>query len=318
MTIARNTTGNVSLTINKIITAQVNVKDGAGNNVGWAASVRVTGNGVDQSKKTDGSGNVTFSLPAGEYLFTATCNEYKDDSKNILISDESNSVNLTIVHKVGSITVIVKDNKGQPISGAEISESYSNPKKVLGTTDTNEKVIVLTSLPGKAQATVKSGAIILKGAKVTMEGGESKNTNLAYGWARFENITSGEVNFSASMPGYASKTVTATIAPGNASSDPYTLVEINLIALDPATLVTLTVNSNYDPALNNVVLFLRDSAGFEIAASSKVGSQLIFSGLAPNSSYTIIGKYNGVYNSVFDQGVNMGLIDRTVAYNKFS
>ena len=356
VTISRSITGNISLTINKIITAQVNVKDDAEKNV-WGASVRVTGNGVDQTKTTDSYGNVTFSLPAGDYTFTTTCNNYNDDSKTISISEENNSVNLTIVHKVGDLTLIVKDSKGQPISGAEISESYSNPKKVLGYSGadgkftltkvptnvstqsyfytalkdgyqgmmqgvtvnegTNEQVIVLDRLPGKAQVTVKSGTTILVGAKVTMEGGESKNTNPAYGWARFESITSGEVTFSASMPGYDSKTVTAKIAPAN-YINPYTLVEINLTPLDPATLVTLTVNSNYDPARNNVVLYLRDKNGFEIAASSKTGSQMIFSGLAPNSSYTIIGKVNGVYNSVFDQGVNMGSIDRTVAYNKFT
>ena len=45
---------------------------------------------------------------------------------------------------------------------------------------------------------------------------------------------------------------------------------------------------------------------------------MVFSGLAPNSTYTIIGKAEGERNDVFNQGVNMGSIDRTVAYNKFS
>ena len=340
----------------KLITAQVNVKDGDGKDMAWMASVRVTGNGVDQTNKTDASGNVTFSLPAGEYIFTATyINDgiYTNDSKTILLSDETSSVKLTIIRKVGSITMIVKDkNSQQPISGAEISVSYSDPKIVLGYTDgegkfilanvstgqtyytankvgytgmisgvtvkegTNEHVIELSRLPGKAKVTVKSGTKLLEGATVVPEGGSSKTTNTS-GIVYFGSVTSGQVTFTASMPGYVSKTITATIAPGDGYNDPYTPVEINLTALDPATLVTLTVNSNYDPALNNVVLYLRDEDGFEIAASSKTGSQMIFSGLAPNSTYTIIGKFNGAYRSEFDQGVNMGSIDRTVAYNKF-
>ncbi|MPL58428.1 hypothetical protein SDC9_03961 [bioreactor metagenome] len=44
---------------------------------------------------------------------------------------------------------------------------------------------------------------------------------------------------------------------------------------------------------------------------------MIFSGLAPNSTYTIIGKLNGAYRSDFDQVVNMGSTNSTVAYNKF-
>ncbi|MDD4599521.1 hypothetical protein SDC9_03962 [bioreactor metagenome] len=271
VTISRSITGNISLTINKIITAQVNVKDDAEKNV-WGASVRVTGNGVDQTKTTDSYGNVSFSVPAGDYTFTTTCNNYNDDSKTISISEENNSVNLTIVHKVGDLTLIVKDSKGQPISGAEISESYSNPKKVLGYSGadgkftltkvptnvstqsyfytalkdgyqgmmqgvtvnegTNEQVIVLDRLPGKAQVTVKSGTNTLQGATVTLEGGTSKTTNV-YGYARFESVPSGEVTFTASMTGYASNTVTATIAPGAGTYDPYTLVEIKLTPLDP-------------------------------------------------------------------------------------
>ncbi len=266
VTIARNTTSNVSLTINKIITAQVNVKDGAGNNVAWNASVRVTGNGVDQTKTTDASGNVTFSLPAGQYLFAAAYTYdgyYSNDSKTILLSDETSSVNLTMVRKVGSLTLIVKDKASQqPISGVEITKSYTDD--VLGYTDgdgkltlndvptgsyyytarkvgyqgmingvdvnegTNEKEIVLSSLPGKARVAVKSGTTTLVGAKVFLEDGSSKDTNV-YGNAIFESVPSGEVVFRASKPGYASKTVVATIAPGNT----YTDVEINLAPLDP-------------------------------------------------------------------------------------
>lgn len=272
VTIARNTTGNVPLTINKIITAQVNVKDSAGNKVQFV-SVRITGNGVDRTETTDRYGDATFSLPAGTYTFTATRNEYNDVSQNIRISDENKSVNLTIVHKVGSVTFIVKDRKGQLLSGVNISLTY--PVEVSGTTDGNGKLtltnlptnettqlhlwfnvskdiyyqgvilgvivkegpnnveeIVLPSTKGKAKVTVKSGTTTLQGATVTMEGGISKNTNLN-GNAFFEYVSSGEVVFSASMSGYTSNTVTATIAPGNDYNDPNTEVEITLAPLDP-------------------------------------------------------------------------------------
>ena len=273
ITVLGNSTKTGTITLSpKLITAQVNVKDGDGNNIGYSASVRVTGNGVDQTATTDASGNVTFSLPAGEYLFTATYTYdgyYNNDSKTILLSDETSSVNLTMVRKVGSITLIVKDSQGQPINGAKISESYSDPIKVLGYTSadgkltlnnvptgtytytadkdgyqgmiysgvtvnegTNEKVITLNRLPGKARVTVKSGTTTLQGATVTMEDGSSNTTNM-YGRATFGSVSSGDVTFTASMPGYASKTVTATIAPGNDTYDPYTEVEINLEPLDP-------------------------------------------------------------------------------------
>lgn len=348
VTIARNTTGNVDLIINKIITVQVHVKDSAGNNV-YQPSVRITGTGVDETIPADYTGKATFNVPAGTYVFTATKNEYNSDSKTVSISDANKSVELTLVHKVGNVTFTVKDKEGRPISGATIGKSYDTI--VYGTTDANGELsvndmptnvttqmhwfdirkdgyqgitqgvtvnegdnaveVALDRLPGKARVTVKSGATILEGATV-LAAGSSKVTNM-YGRVTFESITSGEVAFTAGMPGYASKTITATIPHGNT----YTDVEINLTALDPATLVTLTVNSNYDPALNNVVLYLRDENGFDIAFSSKTGSQIIFSGLAPNKPYTIIGKYFGVYRSEFDQGVNMGSTDRTVAYNKF-
>ncbi|MDF2874379.1 MAG: putative invasin [Sporomusa sp.] len=253
----------------KLITAQVNVKDGDEKNVAWYANVRVTGNGVDQTKTTDASGNVTFSLPAGEYLFAATYKYdgyYTNDSKTVVLSDETSSVNLTMVRKVGNLTLIVKDRDSQqPISGAEIFVSYSDPKNVLGYTDgegkltltnvptgtyaytatkyyyqgmiysavtvnegTNEQVIELPRALGKAQVTVKNvSGSTLSNATVTLEGGTSKTTN-TYGYARFDGVPAGEVVFSASMDGYASQSVTATIPPGNGTYDPYTAVEIIL------------------------------------------------------------------------------------------
>lgn len=197
----------------KLITAEVNVKDDAWNNMAWYTSVRVTGNGVDQTKTTDGSGKVDFSLPAGEYIFTATYQYdgfYNNASETIVLSDTTSSVALKMVRKVGSITLIVKDkNSQQPISGAEITKSYTDD--VLGYTDgegkltlndvptgsyyytarkagyqgmingvdvnegTNEKVIELPSLPtGKLTITVKDSDIgvsgQLEGATVTVQG----------------------------------------------------------------------------------------------------------------------------------------------------
>ncbi len=266
VTISKDNNTEATITLaKKMITAQVNVKDGAGKDVSWDANVRVTGNGVDQTKRIDASGNATFSLPAGTYTFAATYiydGYYTNDSKTILLSDETSSVNLTIVRKIGSLTLIVKDqSNGQPISGAEITKSYTSD--ILGYTGTdgkltlndvptgihaytaskdgyqgmiysavtvnegtNEQVIELPRLPGKARVTVKSGATTLPGATVTLADGSSKNTNV-YGRAIFESVPSGEVVFSASMSGYASQTVTATIAPGDA----YTDVEINLSAV---------------------------------------------------------------------------------------
>lgn len=253
VTIERNITKNVDLAINKIITAQINVKDSVTGYGVYNASVRITGNGIDETETTSGTGTVEFTVPAGDYTFTVTCNEYTSYSENISISDANKSVDLNLVHKVGNVTFSVKDRKGQPLSGVNIS--LASPVVVSGTTDANgqctlngvpttaithvhyfriskddyyerldhgvaveegpnEKEILLKSTEGKARVTVKSSGNPLQGVTVTLlDDGSSKSTSM-FGSAIFDKIWSGEMTFTASMTGYTTKTVTATIAPG--------------------------------------------------------------------------------------------------------
>ena len=255
----------------KLITAQVHVKDGDGNNIS-RVEVRVKGNGVDETKATDFSGNVTFSnLPAGEYTFTAIDSQFYTDASETISISENTSFELTILRKFGEVTLIVQDkDTGLPISGAAVHEGNSTAGEIIGYTDSegkfelgnlptgnnqyctvtkeyykglingldvkegkNTPVVNLERGKSKVKVTVKNkGGKTVEGASVTVNG--ITKTTGSSGTVTIESIPAGEaVVFTVSMPGfYADTTVTAEIPAGQWDNDTTNPVEIILLPLD--------------------------------------------------------------------------------------
>ncbi|MGN1481187.1 carboxypeptidase regulatory-like domain-containing protein [Porcipelethomonas sp.] len=138
----------------KAYLVDVNVKDEAGKAVS-GATVSVNTANID-SVDTDSKGNAKFYVPEGSYTVSADKDEYITDSQKINIAKTKKTVNLTLGSKDYKMTVLVKDQDGKAVSGAEVSAVMVKDKNGDKVTSGKEQILK-TNSSGKAVFDVSSG-----------------------------------------------------------------------------------------------------------------------------------------------------------------
>ncbi|HOM96468.1 MAG: hypothetical protein GX941_08145 [Candidatus Methanofastidiosa archaeon] len=136
------------------------------------AEILKTGSGVLVEKLTKASG--TIELVPGVYTLKADAKGYNPSEINFEITKEGISKSLTLKVANGSLKVLLKNSKGNPISGVSIL--VDGVQK--GTSD-NSGTIVISDLPPKEYQVVASSTMYGKVTQIVkVEGETEKEINL--------------------------------------------------------------------------------------------------------------------------------------------
>jgi len=189
-------------------------------------------NGQEALGGTSGSdGLVTFvDVSIGDYTFQASKSEYETSSESVtVIEDETITLTIQLKEQVGTLKILVKDEEGNPISGATVTSTSqpSGQSSLSGTTGSDGSVTFTDVKSGnytfqasKSEYVTKSGAVSAKVGetaeltitleKETLPAEEKKGCIIAT--ATYGSELSPEVQF---LRGFRDNTVLTTFAGRN-------------------------------------------------------------------------------------------------------